>query len=168
MAKNWTYNEETHVLTRTYMQKVVNKETGKETQVEAAEALEMALDDLFPNMDWAQADEVEVGLAVNGTKQKMDDAIAKSKDEKLTEAEKRDVQSALLDRLQNQRKWNMEGKAGGTRGPAVPLKISVPPLLEAFIKLGMSQEEAEQKLAKAFGKSLEVIQKFIETGEEED
>jgi hypothetical protein len=160
MAKNWTYNEETRTLTRTYTEKVVDKETGKETQVEAAPALEMALDDLFPNMNWERADEVEFGLAINGTKQKMDDAVARSKDEKLMEAEKRDVQSVLLERLQVERKWNMEGKAGGSRGPSVSLKIAVPPLVEA----GFTADG----IAKMFGKSLEIIQKFIETGEEEE
>lgn len=159
MAKNWTYNEETRTLTRSYTEKQIDPNTGKETQAEAAPSLEMDMELLFPNMDWENADEVEINGMVNGIKQKMDDATARSKDEKLTEVEKRDVQSELLDRLQNARKWNMEGKAGGSRGPSVSLKIAVPPLVEA----GFTADG----IAKMFGKSLEVIQKFIETGEED-
>lgn len=79
-------------------------------------------------VDLFDRDEAEFGCIVNGVKQKLADTIARSKDEKLTEQEKRDAQEALWTRMSVERKWNMPKQGGGVRGPAVSYKVIVPAL----------------------------------------
>jgi hypothetical protein len=156
MAKNWEVieGEDTSLLVRSYKVKVIDGQ--KETWEEAAEDLTMNLDDLFTG--FKALDEVQQAVVINGLKQKLDDAVARSKDQALTEKEKREVQEALWERIAKDRKWNMEAKATGPRGPSVSLATIVPTLAEA----GFSADV----IAKMTGKTVEVIQKFIETGEE--
>jgi hypothetical protein len=155
MAKNWEIKDGSSLLIRSYTEKQIKE--GKEVQVKVCADLVMDLTDLFP--EFLSFDEVQRNCVINGLKQKLDDAIARSKDQSLTEAEKREVQEALWLRISAERKWNAEGKETGSRGPSVSLALIVPPLLKA----GYTAES----LAKLTGKKLEVVQKFIETGEEE-
>lgn len=141
MAKNWTI--EAMDMTRTYKDEVP--------------MLVINLELLFPEIE--DMDEAQQGTISNGVKQKLDDSIARSKEEKLTEVEKREVQSALWDRLKDDRKWNME-KTGGVRGPSVSLKTLIPALNAA----GMTAEQ----MAAIVSKPLEVIEKFLKTGIEEE
>ena len=155
MAKNWAYNEKDLTLTRNYYTKDENGDS-----VEACQGLVIDLDQLFPT--FGEFDEVQQNVVINGMKQKLDDAIARSKNMALSEPEKREVQEALATRILLERKWNMEGKAGGPRGPSVGLKVSVQPLYDMFTeKFGLSEEEAIQKIADTFKKSPEQIQEFI-------
>jgi len=142
MAKNWTYIEEEGILLRNYKDDV--------------ESLEIDMDRLFPG--WLEFEKVQKQVVINGMKQKLDDAIARSKDQALTEKEKAEVQYTLAERILHEREYNMPSQAG-TRGPSVSLAIVVP----AFAKKGMSAEA----IAETLGKPLEVIQKYISESEEE-
>jgi hypothetical protein len=144
MAKNWTINEETGEMVRTYADKKV-------------EDLTIKMPEIYPM--WAEFDEVQKCNAINGTKQKMDDYIARTKEEKLTEAEKRTEQSALWERLTVERKWNATAK-GGTRGPSVSLKALIPAINE-FIQMGYSIE----KIAGLIGKPVDLVKRYVEDDE---
>jgi len=157
MAKNWEYNKESMTLIRNYTEKVIDEVTKEKVDVEVCASLGMRLLDLFGN--WESLDEVQQAVVINGLKQKLDDATARSKDEKLTEEEKREVQKTLWLRISEERKWNTEGKEKAERGPSVPLKTVVPALQEAGFGV--------EVIAKMLNKSLEVVQRFVETGEEE-
>lgn len=145
MARNWSYDEKKGVLTRSYEGGVMD--------------LTCKLEDLFPGFP-EDFDEAQQGTIFNGVKQKLDDSIARPKELKLSEVEKRTEQEALWLRLTVDRKWNMEGAGVKQRGPSVSLKTLVPALQAAGLNA--------QAIALATGKSLDVIQKFIETGVEEE
>lgn len=150
MAKNWTYDKETGTLTRSYTTKVDDK------VVPTAEPLNMDMAILFE--DWDAYDNVQQQVIINGLKQKLDDAIARSKDQKLTDKEKRDVQGTLASRIFEDREWNMPSQAG-TRGPSVSLAKVVPAMAEA----GMDTKA----IAQALGKTEEVVKQYIGEVEED-
>jgi hypothetical protein len=158
MSKNWTYDNSAKVLTRTYTTKVVNKETGKEEVLTLADPLMVEMNALYISVSFDDFDEVEELTAVNGIKQKLDDAIARSKDMTLAGAEQREVQEELYNRMAVDRKWNLEGKERGLKGPSVSLAVAVPPLLAAGFTV--------ESIAKMFGKTVEVIEKVLKTGKE--
>lgn len=105
MGKNWTYSEGT--MTRTYADDTPD--------------LVVKLTNLFP--DFHDYDDAQKGCIVNGTKQKLDDSIARKKDEKLTEPEKRQVQADLWERNSVDRIWNAESR---TRTPSVSYTKLIP------------------------------------------
>jgi len=150
MAKNWTLEVGT-VLVRRYQ--VKNIETEKYEEVEPQLDLEMI--DLFP--EFKDMTDCQQQCILNGVKQKMDDSIARSKDMTLTEGEKRQIQEDLWNQILSG-EWNKKEKKTGERGESVSLKLVVPALLAG----GLSAEG----IATMLKKKLEVIQKFIETGEE--
>ncbi len=143
MAKNWSVNKEN----RSEMTRKYSDETKD---------LLIDLIVLFPGID--EYDDAQYGAVMNGVKQKLDDSIARSKDCKLTEAEKREVQEALWNRLSVDRKWNMP-KGESKRGPSVSLKNLIPALNAAGLDAAA--------MAKIINKPVEVIEKFLETGKEE-
>ena len=155
MAKNWVVNEEMTILTRNYSEKFLTKDLKEEWR-ETASPLVCELDALVISVDFQTLDEVEKLCFINGLKQKLDDVTARSKEQALTDPEKREIQEALWTRLCEDRKWNAEGKARGPRSESVGLKLVVP----EFLRLGLSV----LKIAGLLGKPVEVIQKFIETG----
>jgi len=136
MAKNWIYsNEAKGILTRSYK--------------EETSSLVMELIELYPEfMDFDDAQEMAI---VNGIKQKLDDAIARSKDMTLSEEEKREIQETIWLRMSIERKYNTEGKK--EKGKQVPLNKAVLALREA----GLSAEA----IAQTFGKTVEDIQAII-------
>lgn len=140
MAKNWTISED--VMTRMYLDETPD--------------LVVTLSDLFPEIETWEA--VQVSTAVNGIKQKLDDCIARSKDAKLTEAEKRDCQLTLWTRIWEEREWNMP-KATGARGPAVSYKVIIPALEES----GLDAEA----IALTLNTTLERVTPFMKPSEEE-
>ena len=159
MAKNWVYDKAAKTLTRNYSEKVIDKNTGKESIKETASPLVCEMEALYISVNFRDFDEVEEWTAVNGLKQKLDDCTARSKDMTLTDPEKREIQEELWLRLCESRKWNSEGKKG-PKSESVGLKLVVP----EFLALGWSAE----KIAKVMQKPVDVIKKFIATGEEED
>lgn len=74
---------------------------------------------LFP--DFLKYDEAQRGTIINGIKQKLEDKCAKSKDEKLSEAEKRVVHDTTWRLLSVDRKWNVKERA--EKAPAVTLTV---------------------------------------------
>ena len=116
--------------------------------------LSMDLADLFP--DIATYTECQTAAIANGVKQKLADILAVPKDQALTEQEKR---TRVSERWSDICDGNWNVKAGvGSRGPSVSLKLLVPALIQAGLD--------EAAIATATGKTLEVIVKFLETGEE--
>ena len=113
------------------------------------------INDLFE--DFYMLEVVQRATIINGLKQKIADSIARSKDAKLTEAEKRDVQETLWLRISVDKEWNMP-KATGARGPAVSYKVIIP-ALEAS---GLDAEV----IAATLSTTLERVQPFM-TPEEE-
>lgn len=158
MAKNWVISESMDTLVRNYSEKVI--ENGKEVWKETAAPLVMDLDALVISVRFSTLDEVEKMCFINGLKQKLDDTTARSKDMTLSDTEKREIQSEMWIRLTEERKWNAESKTKGPRSESTPLKVVVP----EFLKLGLSPE----KIAGLLGKKLEVIQKFIASGMEDE
>lgn len=145
MAKNWNINEETGLMTRLYTDDV--------------EELTVDLTLLFPdNGDGILVEDVQRACVINGMKQKLDDSIARSKDMKLTEAEKRVVQAELWNRISVEREWNMP-KATGARGPAVSYKVIIPALEES----GLDAEA----IALTLNTTLERVIPFMKPSEEE-
>ena len=100
---------------------------------------------------------VQQRVIVNGLKQRLADTTARTKDAKLSESEKREVQDALWQRMSVEREYLMPSE-GGQRGPSVSLKTLVPALIQAGLD--------EAAIAAATGKTVEQIKKFLETGEE--
>jgi len=139
MAKNWRIEEDT--LTRAY----------------EGDVMPLVIKPSLLFEDFEEMESVQKACIINGLKQKLDDSIARSKDMKLTEKEKREVQEALWLRISGDREWNM-AKAGGTRAPSVTLKVIIPALIET----GMDAE----KIAATIEKPLEVVEKFMEEYEE--
>jgi len=139
MAKNWTISGE--VMVRVY--------------TDATPDLEIILSELFPDIE--EMEDVQVSTIVNGVKQKLDDCIARSKDMKLTEAEKRDVQSTLWTRISEEREWNMP-KATGARGPAVSYKVVIPALEASGLDAAT--------IAATLGTTLERVLPFMKKEEE--
>ena len=88
-------------------------------------------------------------------KQKLADILAVPKTEALSEVEKRNRLQERWTDISKNRNWNVKGV---TRGPSVSLKLLVPALVQAGLD--------EAAIATATGRSVEVIVKFIETGEE--
>ena len=132
MAKNWNYTtEDKGILVRAYK--------------DETKSLMMDLTELYP--EFVDFDEPQELYIVNGVKQKLDDAIARSKDVKLSEKEKREIQEAIWIRATVDRKYNAEGKE---RGQMVGLAVAV----RILRKTGMTDEE----IAKETKKSLESIQ----------
>jgi hypothetical protein len=116
--------------------------------------LTLDLTDLFP--DIATFTECQIAAIANGVKQKLADIYAKNKDQTYTDAEKRVLISERWTDICDGN-WNV--KAGvGSRGPSVSLKVLVPALIQAGLD--------EAAIAAATGKTIEVIEKFLETGEE--
>jgi len=134
MAKNWTINGD--VMVRVY--------TGETPD------LKIVLNKLFTGIK--EMEDVQVATIVNGVKQKLDDCIARGKEEKLTEAEKRDCQATLWERIAVDREWNLP-KATGARGPAVSYKTIIP-ALEAS---GLTVEV----IAATLGTTIERVQPFM-------
>lgn len=141
MAKNWMIEKS----------RMVRKYAG--------ETLDLVIDleDLFPGID-EDYDEAQVGAILNGVKQKLDDTIARSKDMKLTEAEKREAQEALWNRLSTERKWNMPKQAKGPRGPAVSYKVIVPALEDSGLDV--------EAIAATLSTTVERVQPFMTKKEE--
>ena len=117
--------------------------------------LTLNVTDLFA--DYLKMEEVQQLTIINGIKQKIADTIAVKTEAALTESEKREKQDTLWKRMINDREFNLPG-GGGTRGPSVSLKTLVPALIQAGLD--------ESAIATATGKSVEVIVRFLETGEE--
>ncbi len=138
MAKNWKIEEDT--LTRAY--------EGDVTPLVVKPSL------LFE--DFEEMESVQKACVINGLKQKLDDSIARSKDMKLTEVEKREVQEALWLRISTEREWNM-AKTTGPRGPAVSYKLIVPNLQAA----GLNAEA----IAKTLSTTVERITPFLDVPE---
>jgi hypothetical protein len=143
MAKNWTINEETGVMERAYG--------------DGQPALTVSMDTIYPM--WTEFNEVQKCNAINGLKQKMDDFITRSKDEKLNEKEKREQHLLLWERLTVEQKWNATTK-GGTRGPSVSLKALIPAINE-FIQMGYSIE----KIAGLIDKPVDLVKRYVEDDE---
>ena len=152
MAKNWEVKEDGS-MTRRYLVKKIDGD--KEVWVEAEKPLTFFLYDLFPT--YMEMEPVQQSCICNGMKQKLDDAVARSRDMALTEKEKQQEQASLLEQIISRREWNSASKKA-EKAPSVGLKLVVPVLL----KLGLSVEQISQQL----GKSQEAVQRFVETGEE--
>ncbi len=136
MAKNWTYsNEAKGILTRSYK--------------DETPSLVLEITDLYP--DFMEFDEPQELYIVNGIKQKLDDAIARGKEVKLTESEKREVQEIIWLRATVERKYNAEGKE---RGPMVSLNKAVVGLAEAGLTV--------EVIAQTLGKKLEDVQSILD------
>lgn len=118
------------------------------------EDLHLNMTDLFP--DFLDMDEVECNVILNGVKQKIADTIARSKEEALTEAEKREAQLTLWERLTKDREWNLP-KVGGTRGPSVTLTNLIPAINE-FLKMGFTVE----KIAGLISKPVDLVQRYVD------
>ena len=121
MANNWTIDR--YVMTRVYTDTTTD--------------LTINLSDLFTEIE--DMEEVQVSTVVNGIKQKIDDTIARSKDMKLTEAEKRVEQEALWNRISIEREWNMTKKASGPRETVSYAKLI--PAVRDFKELGYDAEK---------------------------
>lgn len=119
------------------------------------DSLTFDVKDFCVNIIWGDLDEVEEMAIVNGLKQKLADILAVPKTEALSEVEKRNRLQERWTDISNNRNWNVKGV---TRGPSVSLKLLVPALVQAGLD--------EAAIATATGRSVEVIVKFIETGEE--
>lgn len=156
MAKNWDFKEETGTLVRNYNLKEIMEESGK-VEIILMDKLEFSLIALFE--DFLTLDEVQKSCIINGIKQKMDDSVARSKEEKLTLEEMKEIHEKLWERITIERKWNME-KEGGKRAGSVSLKLVLPILLKA----GMSIED----IAKECKKNVEEIIKMKEEMEERE
>ncbi|MCK5015650.1 MAG: hypothetical protein KAS32_01145 [Candidatus Peribacteraceae bacterium] len=142
MAKNWTIEED--YMIRTYAD-------------EAVDTLDIALDKLFPEFE--DLEKVQQACIVNGIKQKLDDSTARSKDMKLTEAEKRAVQEELWTRISVEKEWNMP-KQTGSRGPTVSYKVIVPALEASGLDV--------EAIAVTLSTTVERVQPFISVTEKEE
>ncbi len=136
MGRNWTVNGS--VMTRSYKDETLD--------------LTIDLEELFPGIEDGDYDEAQTGAIVNGVKQKLDDSIARSKDMKLSEAEKREVQEALWLRLSKERKWNAP-KTTGARGPAVSYKVVIPALEASGLDI--------ETIAATLGTTIERVKPFL-------
>lgn len=143
MAKNWSIKKD-GVMTRVYKDDII--------------ALTIKPAILF--LEFNDMDKAQQGTIINGIKQKLDDSIARSKDMKLTEVEKREVQEALWERLSVERKWSIPKAATGPRGPSVNLSVIIPALQAAGFD--------NKKIAKTIEKPLSVVEAFITKQEEKE
>ena len=145
MAKNW----------------IIDKEKMVRTYADGVKNLTVNPGALFD--DFAGMETVKQQIIINGLQQKLDDTIARSKDMQLTEAEKREAQSALWDRLYVDREWNMPSAEKGPRGPSVSLANLIPAINE-FVKLGWTIEA----IAGMLGKPADLIARYVNDGKEEE
>lgn len=131
----------------------VDKNVVTRTFNDGVSSVEMDLTELFP--EWDAFDECQQACIANGAKQKLADILAVPKDQALTEQEKHDRVKERWTDISVNRNWNVKGT---TRGPSVSLKTLVPALVQAGLD--------EAAIATATGKTVEQIEKFLETGEE--
>ncbi|MHA1481875.1 MAG: hypothetical protein ACTSQA_00370 [Candidatus Heimdallarchaeaceae archaeon] len=156
MAKLWSSDITTGIMTRNY----------KNTTVETLN-IDAAL--LFPN--WLTMNDCQKQCVFNGLKQKIDDAIARTRQEKLTDKEAREVQETVANRILappdgEEPKWN-SGVKGGRKTTSVGrnlLLASVKPLMATGV---YTTAESIQKVIHV---PVELIQKEmdreVEEGEE--
>ena len=144
MAKNWTIDDTD--MTRKYL--TVDGVVTKNLLID--------LEHLFPEIE--EYNDVQQACIINGMKQKLDDCTARSKDCKLTEAEKRVVQEELWNRISVEKEWNMP-KTTGPRGPAVSYKVIVPALEDSGLDV--------TAIAATLSTTVERVQPFMKETEEE-
>jgi hypothetical protein len=152
MAKNMTW---TVKLDSSRLQ-VKHSENGREQA--------FYLNKIFPT--WEQMTEVQKRIVTNGVKQRLADKLAKSKDEKLTVAERVASVQATWDLLLSGQYTATER---ATRGPSVTLSK----LEEGVLPLFQEEGWAAEKISKFLHISLERVQEILasvvkeETEEEE-
>lgn len=109
---------------------------------------EWRVKEFYPNVNWKKADDLEVGLMVNGLKQRLADKAAANKDSGLTPYERLNAMSELGKTLLEKRTYSLGGTGGGLTSDQQWDRI-----VREGIAQGIPEELAKSLASKLFPKA---------------
>lgn len=121
---------------------------------------EWKVKEFYPNVNWNKADDLEVGLMVNGLKQRLADKAAANKDSGLTPLERLNAMSELGKLLLEKRTYALGSSGGGLTSDQQWDRI-----VKEAVAQGIPQEMAENLASKLFPKAKQAQAQVEKEGE---